>query len=580
MLSPSGLAGSSSNGRYPASIAYWRQKVSQTRKRLRVSEGSYQDDTTAPHIDLCATIQAVAHHKLGSCVAGASARSGHEIAPSQVVPTDLIKPMVFNEFAIVQIVFGAFWKLVAGIKGIGEAKVSDYDVLRVVKKEILEFQVSMDDPIPVKVADARDKLCEKPTSLVVVEVSVLQDMIKELAARCVFENKTKRRLGIDHFVEVDNVGVVKGLEDGDLSIDLRHPSLGIEFAATDDFDSHGLFFGAETLFESRVFWCFPTDADLAKLALSERVAKCVSAQLIMRCFVVGTLGATLLLVGLRVLWCLGILQGLDSADMLEVPNSVPTLRFEILGFRLEAGPGFILNQLPCLRRHCRKPLSSSRISLGPKNKILPKRKDTVVDCRSLKVRRRGRQASFEKREGVLEEGAPNGNLQGEVSMSSTERKREREYVCKKLRPRCRSEGVRVGSALGRRARGSRSRLIAPWQARGLNAPLQQASTYGILQRTVLHDVSHVCRVKKQRSSEQSVDRCGDAQRQNAEQGRSSTGNLLGYCVVDDSTRVFNETARQDRAFDESAKCWWCRERKGKEGRGGDGKTYTGESDVS
>lgn len=80
----------------------------------------------------------------------------------------------------------------------------------------------MHNPLLVQVAHARHELGEQPARSIVLQVSVVENVVEQFTSGGVLEHDAIVPLGLLHLVQLDNVGVGELLEDGDLAHDLGH----------------------------------------------------------------------------------------------------------------------------------------------------------------------------------------------------------------------------------------------------------------------------------------------------------------------------------------------------------------------
>lgn len=65
----------------------------------------------------------------------------------------------------------------------------------------------MDNSLLVEVAHTRDELCEQTASRVILQVSVVEDVVEELAARRILKNDANVSVGLDLVNQANNVWV-------------------------------------------------------------------------------------------------------------------------------------------------------------------------------------------------------------------------------------------------------------------------------------------------------------------------------------------------------------------------------------
>lgn len=128
-------------------------------------------------------------------------------------------------------------QFVGGIENVGKPEVGDDDVAVPVQQQILELEVAMHDSLLVQISNARHELREQPTRRRILEVSVRQDVVEELAARRILENDSDVAVGLDAFVKADDVGVRQCLQDGDFAVYLGNAGgMGRNRVSTNEFD--------------------------------------------------------------------------------------------------------------------------------------------------------------------------------------------------------------------------------------------------------------------------------------------------------------------------------------------------------
>ena len=96
-------------------------------------------------------------------------------------------------------------------KTVRESKICDYNIAVAVKEEVFEFEIPMDNFLLMNVPDTRDELGKEFCSILLLEVPVGQDVVKELATRGVLENDANVLVSFDDVVEPHDVGVLQGL---------------------------------------------------------------------------------------------------------------------------------------------------------------------------------------------------------------------------------------------------------------------------------------------------------------------------------------------------------------------------------
>lgn len=97
-------------------------------------------------------------------------------------------------------------------EAVGESKIGDDDISMAVEKEILEFEVPMYNFLLVYVPDAGKKLGEEFRCILFLEVTVSEDVVEQLAARCVFKDDSYVFVCFDHVVQTDDVWMFQRLK--------------------------------------------------------------------------------------------------------------------------------------------------------------------------------------------------------------------------------------------------------------------------------------------------------------------------------------------------------------------------------
>lgn len=81
-----------------------------------------------------------------------------------------------------------------------------------VDEDVLRFQVSMDDVKFLQVFDTFDDLLEKDASHILVELSALNDVVKELTSGCELHDKEELVGCFDYVVKLNDVGMLHHLQ--------------------------------------------------------------------------------------------------------------------------------------------------------------------------------------------------------------------------------------------------------------------------------------------------------------------------------------------------------------------------------
>lgn len=154
-------------------------------KRTRAT---YQDHAAAPDVHFAARVQSVTNDQFRSCVAWTSAAGLHEISFAVAVGHDLIETLDFDEILVTEAQFLLFCELVAGLEGVGKAEIGYYDVSVSIQQQVLQLQIAVNDALLVQVSDSRYELGKQASRSIVFEISVIEDVVEELAPRRIFEH--------------------------------------------------------------------------------------------------------------------------------------------------------------------------------------------------------------------------------------------------------------------------------------------------------------------------------------------------------------------------------------------------------
>lgn len=161
---------------------------------------SYQNNSAAPDIDLSTSVEGVTNNQFWSCVAWAAAAGLHEIALPRAAGLDGVQPPRLDKLAVRQIQLLELRQLVVGIERVGEAKVGDDDVSVPVEQEVLQLEIAVDDALLVQVPNAGNELGKEAAGRVVLEVPVVQDIVKQFSAGGIFEDDAKMFVGCLHLM--------------------------------------------------------------------------------------------------------------------------------------------------------------------------------------------------------------------------------------------------------------------------------------------------------------------------------------------------------------------------------------------
>lgn len=86
------------------------------------------------------------------------------------------------------------------LEAIGETEVRDDNIPMTVEQQILKLQVAVDDFLLMDVPDARNELREEFAGILLPQIAMGEDMIKQLAAGRILEDDTNVLVGLDHIV--------------------------------------------------------------------------------------------------------------------------------------------------------------------------------------------------------------------------------------------------------------------------------------------------------------------------------------------------------------------------------------------
>jgi hypothetical protein len=98
-------------------------------------------------------------------------------------------------------------------KTVGETKVGDDDIAVAVQEEIFELEITVNNFLLMDVPDARDELGKEFSGVSFFEVTMCEDVVKELATRGVLEDDANVFVCFNDVVEPYNVGVLERLYD-------------------------------------------------------------------------------------------------------------------------------------------------------------------------------------------------------------------------------------------------------------------------------------------------------------------------------------------------------------------------------
>ena len=141
---------------------------------------TYQDHTATPHVNFATGVKGVTDDQLRRRITGAAAAGLHEI--TSAVAICALQPQLFYVFLVAQVEFDLFAQLIVGIERVGETEICNDDIPVAVQEQVLELQISVDNASSVQVPDARDQLREELARRNIFEISLIENVIEELAA--------------------------------------------------------------------------------------------------------------------------------------------------------------------------------------------------------------------------------------------------------------------------------------------------------------------------------------------------------------------------------------------------------------
>ena len=98
-------------------------------------------------------------------------------------------------------------------ESIRRTKARDYQVPVSIEQEVFEFEVTMDDLLLVDIPDPGDELAEQLACILLLEVTVGNDMLKKVTAGLVPENDANVLVRLDDIVKSDDIGVFESLKE-------------------------------------------------------------------------------------------------------------------------------------------------------------------------------------------------------------------------------------------------------------------------------------------------------------------------------------------------------------------------------
>ena len=142
---------------------------------------TYQNNTTAPYVDLATRVERIADNQLRGGVAGATTARLHEIALPCAVGLDLVEADLLDKVTIAQVEFLFLAELLVGVKGVGKTEIRDDDVAVSVEEQVFELEITVDDALLMQVAHAGHKLGEETASGIILEVAVVQYVVEKFS---------------------------------------------------------------------------------------------------------------------------------------------------------------------------------------------------------------------------------------------------------------------------------------------------------------------------------------------------------------------------------------------------------------
>ena len=153
-------------------------------KRQATTEHDVQNHAAAPNIDFGPRVQA-AGDDLGRGVVGTAAAGFEKVAVAHQV---------------------------------GEAKVADLDVEKLVEQQVFGLEVAVGDLVLVAVVCGRDDLLKEAARFAFRQAPVVDNVLEQLAARVLEDHDNVRRRR-DDLVELDDMGVAEHAQELDLALD-------------------------------------------------------------------------------------------------------------------------------------------------------------------------------------------------------------------------------------------------------------------------------------------------------------------------------------------------------------------------
>jgi hypothetical protein len=110
-----------------------------------------QDDTTRPNIDSGTDVETFCHDEFGCGITGGTTTCGHEV-------------------------------ILVAFEAVSKTKVGDDNIAVLVEQEVFKLQVTVNNVLLVQVVDTRDELCEQTRRILLFEVTIGENVVKQLAA--------------------------------------------------------------------------------------------------------------------------------------------------------------------------------------------------------------------------------------------------------------------------------------------------------------------------------------------------------------------------------------------------------------
>ena len=197
-------------------------------ERQVAGQQDVQDDAGAPHVRRLAVV-ALVHQHLGRHVVGRAARGVEEVERRH------LRPRFAHRAAAVLRLDGQLAR--------AEAEVGDLERALVVQEEVLGLEVAVAHAIHVAVRQAADELAEvlaRAARAVLLQLALLHDDVEQLAALHELQHQVDGGGAGQHLLELDDVGVLERLHDGDLLLDLLAHLRGADLGLVHHLQRHAL----------------------------------------------------------------------------------------------------------------------------------------------------------------------------------------------------------------------------------------------------------------------------------------------------------------------------------------------------